>query len=177
MTRTRPEIIVEGSEDGVEWKAYEFAYKAGDPARRPPWVAPHQPRLDWQMWFAALGQYDEEPWFEAFCQRLLTASPDVLGLLRTTRSAAGRRDSCARLLSQHCSDRATRRAQGVWWTRERPATTRPSWSTQGTALTPSRALETTCITRNSRNPQSKFGPASSAVSALIVVRYRMKPCA
>src|SRR5439155_11402649 len=54
MTTTRPEIVIEGSDDGQTWLEYEFPYKVGDVRRRPPWVAPHQPRLDWQMWFAAL---------------------------------------------------------------------------------------------------------------------------
>ena len=55
MTTSRTEIVVEGSNDGAVWQPYEFKYKPGDLARRPAWVAPHQPRLDWQMWFAALG--------------------------------------------------------------------------------------------------------------------------
>src|SRR5262249_7058642 len=54
MTTSRPEIIVEGSADGRTWQAYEFRHKPGDLRRRPDFVAPHQPRLDWQMWFAAL---------------------------------------------------------------------------------------------------------------------------
>ncbi len=54
MTTERNEIIIEGSDDGVEWREYEFRYKPGDVSRRPPWNIPHQPRLDWQMWFAAL---------------------------------------------------------------------------------------------------------------------------
>ena len=57
MTTTRPEIVVEGINDGETWLAYEFKYKPGDLTRPPAWVAPHQPRLDWQMWFAALGSY------------------------------------------------------------------------------------------------------------------------
>ena len=57
MTTRRPEIIVEGSNDGRTWLVYEFKWKPGDPSRRPGLVAPHQPRLDWQMWFAALGDY------------------------------------------------------------------------------------------------------------------------
>src|SRR6185369_14085981 len=61
MTTSRPEIVVEGSEDGVSWLAYEFRWKPGDPMRRPRFVAPHQPRLDWQMWFAALGTFEENP--------------------------------------------------------------------------------------------------------------------
>ena len=54
MTLTRPEFVLEGSSDGVNWHEYEFPYKAGDIYRRPALVAPFQPRLDWQMWFAAL---------------------------------------------------------------------------------------------------------------------------
>src|SRR5207342_2405185 len=81
MTTTRDEIVVEGSDDGITWLEYEFAYKAGDVRRRPPWVAPHQPRLDWQMWFAALSRFDDEPWFQSFCARLLEGDGDVLKLL------------------------------------------------------------------------------------------------
>ncbi|MEQ1861806.1 MAG: lipase maturation factor family protein [Chthoniobacteraceae bacterium] len=81
MTTERPEIIVEGSRDGVNWDAYEFRYKAGDVYRRPPFVAPHQPRLDWQMWFAALADVRQTPWFVNFLTRLLQGSPDVLALL------------------------------------------------------------------------------------------------
>src|SRR5262249_51219968 len=81
MTTTRPEIIVEGSQDGSTWKAYEFVDKPGELSRRPPWVAPFQPRLDWQMWFAALGRFDDEQWFQRFCARLLEGSPPVTKLL------------------------------------------------------------------------------------------------
>ena len=81
MTTTRPEIVVEGSSDGVNWRAYEFRHKPGSVTRRPSWVAPFQPRLDWQMWFAALGRYEEELWFQRFCRRLLDGSPSVARLL------------------------------------------------------------------------------------------------
>ena len=54
MTNSRPEIIIEGSNDGENWLPYEFKWKPGDVNRRPGLVAPFQPRLDWQMWFAAL---------------------------------------------------------------------------------------------------------------------------
>ncbi len=81
MTTTRTEIIVEGSNDGVNWLAYEFKWKPGDLKRRPGFVAPHQPRLDWQMWFAALSTYRQQPWFVNFMTRLLKGSPSVLRLL------------------------------------------------------------------------------------------------
>jgi uncharacterized membrane protein YphA (DoxX/SURF4 family) len=45
MTKTRPEIVIEGSADGIDWSPYEFRWKPGDLQRAPRWVAPHQPRL------------------------------------------------------------------------------------------------------------------------------------
>ena len=81
MTTTRPEIIVEGSNDSEHWSAYEFRYKPGDLNRAPRWVQPLQPRVDWQMWFAALGNYQQNLWFVGFVVRLLEGSPEVLRLL------------------------------------------------------------------------------------------------
>ena len=81
MTTTRNEIIVEGSDDGVQWREYEFRYKPGDVNRRPPWNIPHQPRLDWQMWFAALDDPQRLPWFSRFLERLLENEPSVTALL------------------------------------------------------------------------------------------------
>jgi hypothetical protein len=81
MTRERPEIILEGSRDGTTWVAYDFKYKVGALSAPPHWNAPHQPRLDWQMWFLALGSREENPWFDGLCIRLLQGSPDVLSLL------------------------------------------------------------------------------------------------
>ncbi len=81
MTRERREIIIQGSEDGLVWKTYSFRFKPGDPRRSPPWVAPYMPRLDWQMWFAALSEAGQNPWLFNLMQRLLEGSPAVLGLL------------------------------------------------------------------------------------------------
>jgi hypothetical protein len=120
MTTTRPEIIVEGSNDGTTWLPYEFKYKPGDLRRRPPWVAPYQPRLDWQMWFAALGQYDQEPWFRSFCGRLLQGSRPVLALLaRDPFQGSPPRFIRSELFRYRFSDEATRQRDHVWWTRER----------------------------------------------------------
>jgi hypothetical protein len=117
MTTARPEIRVEGSDDGVTWKAYRFKYKPGDVTARPRFVAPYQPRLDWQMWFAALGTAPTTPWFMNFCERLLQGSPDVLALL------AGNpfpdhppRYIRAELEDYRFTDLATHRATGAWWT-------------------------------------------------------------
>ena len=81
MTKDRGEIILEGSSDGIDWLPYEFKWKPGDLKRAPGWCAPHQPRLDWQMWFAALGTPRENPWLVALIYRLLQGSHEVNGLL------------------------------------------------------------------------------------------------
>lgn len=82
MTTQRHEIEVEGSDDGHSWRRYRFRDKPDDPRRAPQFVAPHMPRLDWQMWFAALGSCGQNPWFLQFQQRLLEGSAPVLSLLR-----------------------------------------------------------------------------------------------
>ena len=68
----RPEVILEGS-DSVHgpWHEYNFLYKPGNTSVAPKFMLPHQPRLDWQMWFAALGQYQHNPWLLSLTFRLL----------------------------------------------------------------------------------------------------------
>ncbi len=120
MTTTRPEIIVEGSADGATWLPYEFKWKPGDLKRRPAIVAPHQPRLDWQMWFAALGDYRQNPWFVKFLVRLLQGSPEVVALLeRNPFPDRPPRLVRAVLYEYRFTDRASRAKTGAWWRRER----------------------------------------------------------
>ncbi|KAK7870100.1 hypothetical protein R5R35_011080 [Gryllus longicercus] len=83
----RPEVILEGS-NHIEgpWKEYNFLYKPGNVNSTPPFVAPHQPRLDWQMWFAALGTYHQNPWLMGLTYRLLNGQPEVLQLLDSSKN-------------------------------------------------------------------------------------------
>ncbi len=81
MTKTRPEIILEGSADGRAWKEYAFKWKAGPIGSPPLFVAPYQPRLDWQMWFAALGDLRQNPWFSNLMIRILQGEPAALNLM------------------------------------------------------------------------------------------------
>ena len=119
MTTDRREIIVEGSNDGVNWLPYEFKYKPGNVDRRPAFVAPHQPRLDWQMWFAALGYYQQNPWFVNFCERLLQGSPEVLALLdQNPFPTHPPRYIRAEFYDYRFTNGAERRATGAWWKRE-----------------------------------------------------------
>ena len=118
MTGTRPEVVVEGSRDGVRWERYGFRYKVQDPGRRPAWVAPHMPRLDWQMWFAAL--QSPRGWFLDFARRLLEGAPEVLSLLeRNPFPGTPPRYVRATLYLYRMTRRDARAASGDWWTRER----------------------------------------------------------
>lgn len=80
MTTLRYEIQIEGSIDKQKWLPYEFRYKPGDPGRHLSWNIPHQPRLDWQMWFAALSSPDSNVWFRNLLLRLLQNNNNVTGL-------------------------------------------------------------------------------------------------
>jgi hypothetical protein len=121
MTTERPEIIVEGSADGENWLPYEFPYKPGALYRTPLFVAPHQPRLDWQMWFAALGTVEGNPWFLRFVQRLLIGSPDVVALLEENPFPGGPPLTVrATVYDYRFTNPETRAATGNWWRRENP---------------------------------------------------------
>ena len=117
MTTTRNEIIVEGSDDGVQWREYEFRYKPGDVTRRPPWNIPHQPRLDWQMWFAALDDAQRLPWFSRFLERLLGKRTVGDGAAwREIHFRTSRRPMCAPSSTTTPLPETTQ-AAGQWWDR------------------------------------------------------------
>jgi predicted DCC family thiol-disulfide oxidoreductase YuxK len=117
MTTERNEIVIEGSNDGADWREYGFRYKPGDLSRTPPWNIPHQPRLDWQMWFAALGPPEASPWFTHLLERLLQNQPDVLALLATNPFP----DAAPRYVRAQFYDytyaSAEEKAKGTWWKR------------------------------------------------------------
>ena len=118
MTTSRPEIIVQGSNDGDTWLDYEFKYKPGDLKKPPRWVEPFQPRLDWQMWFAALSNFRSTPWFSNFMLRLLEGSPDVLELLAKNPFPRSPPKYIRALVFDYSfTDFATRKATGDWWER------------------------------------------------------------
>jgi predicted DCC family thiol-disulfide oxidoreductase YuxK len=118
MTTERNEIVIEGSYDGIEWREYDFRYKPGDLFRRPPWNIPHQPRLDWQMWFAALEDPRGLRWFWRFLQKLLENEPAVTALLE--RNPFAGQPPPAYLRAQFYNYRyadPAEKARGRWWNR------------------------------------------------------------
>ncbi|OGJ56540.1 hypothetical protein A2635_02790 [Candidatus Peribacteria bacterium RIFCSPHIGHO2_01_FULL_51_9] len=118
MTKTRPEIIIEGSSDGEHWKSYEFRWKPGDPTRRPAFIEPHQPRLDWQMWFAALGNFRTTPWFHSLLFGLLKGSDEIHGLLKENPFPSNPPKFIRAVLYEYTfTDMKERKATGAWWKR------------------------------------------------------------
>jgi hypothetical protein len=118
MTTARPEIVIEGSTDGETWREYVFRYKPGPLSRPALWNIPHQPRLDWQMWFAALGSVRDNPWVASLMLRLLEGSPSVLALFDSNPFADGPPKYIrAQLYDYRFADRRTHAATGQWWVR------------------------------------------------------------
>ncbi|XP_034244722.1 lipase maturation factor 2-like [Thrips palmi] len=118
----RPEVIIEGS-NSLEgpWKEYEFLYKPGNVNSTLPFVAPYQPRLDWQMWFAALGTYHQNPWLMSLTYRILSGQPEVLQLLDASRNpfpSKPPRYLKASLYHYRYTDWKQRWGSS-WWTREK----------------------------------------------------------
>jgi predicted DCC family thiol-disulfide oxidoreductase YuxK len=119
MTTHRPELIIEGSDDLIEWKPYTFRWKPCDMRVRPAFTTPYMPRLDWQMCFAALGEPRDSPWLFALLDHLLDGSPEVLRLL------AGNpfpdhppRYVRAVLYEYRFTSAPERAASGAWWDRQ-----------------------------------------------------------
>jgi predicted DCC family thiol-disulfide oxidoreductase YuxK len=119
MTKDRGEIVIEGSTDGIDWKPYEFKWKPGDVKRAPGWCAPHQPRLDWQMWFAALESPEQNPWLVGLIVRLLEGSRDVSGLLaRNPFPDKPPQYIRAMFYRYRFTNSEEHRQTGAWWTRQ-----------------------------------------------------------
>ena len=130
MTKERPEIIIEGSADGLDWKPYEFKWKPGALDLMPAFVEPHQPRLDWQMWFAALGgDARRNRWFLGLALRLLNNEPAVVQLLQKNPfPEKPPRYLRANIYRYRFSTTAEHHQTGDWWRRENRQTYLPEVS-------------------------------------------------
>jgi hypothetical protein len=118
MTTERNEIIVEGSYDGVEWREYEFRYKPGNVTQEPRWNIPHQPRLDWQMWFAALQDPRRLLWFSRFIQRLRQNEPAVTALMEKNPFSDKPPVYVRALLYDYNYADSNEKSAGAWWKRK-----------------------------------------------------------
>lgn len=129
MTTERPEIVIEGSMDGETWRAYELPAKPGRLDRPPPFVAPHQPRVDWQLWFAALGSRQHNPWLYRTMVKIMEGSPQVLDLFEHD-PFEGEPPTLirARLYRYRFTSFEERKRTGHWWKREEAGMYFPAFS-------------------------------------------------
>jgi hypothetical protein len=119
MTRQRYEIEFQGTRDGTAWIAYPFRYKPQDPRRAPGIFAPYQPRFDWNLWFASLGNVSNNPWVMSVEQRLVENDPDVLRLFAANPFASQPPQAVRAVLWRYWfTTRAERARTGHWWNRE-----------------------------------------------------------
>jgi hypothetical protein len=118
VTTKRREIVIDGSYDGVEWHEYEFRYKPGDVTRAPLWNIPHQPRLDWQMWFAALDNPRRLRWFWRFLERLLENEPTATALLASNPFADKPPTYVRAQFYDYTFAGSEEKAAGQWWDRQ-----------------------------------------------------------
>lgn len=126
MTTNRPEVVLEGTVDGVEWRPYVFRWKPGPLDRAPTFTAPKMPRLDWQLWFDALylermlatGMRSGRVVTPALLAKLREGSPAVLALLADD-PFDGEKPRAVRwrLWDYEFTDAAERQASGDWWRR------------------------------------------------------------
>jgi lipase maturation factor 1 len=119
MTWKRYEIEFQGSEDGVNWRTYPFRNKPQNLAEAPRIYAPYQPRFDWNMWFASLGEWRDNPWVLRTEQLLLTNDKVVVLLFASNPFPKSPPKQIRTVLWQYWfTDMATKRSTGMWWRRQ-----------------------------------------------------------
>lgn len=119
MTWRRYEIEFQGSDDGKNWTPYPYRFKPQDPAKAPGIYAPYQPRFDWNMWFASLGEWRDYPWVLRAEEQMLTNDHDVLSLFAANPFPNQPPKQIRTVLWRYWfTDLATKRSTGMWWHRE-----------------------------------------------------------
>jgi hypothetical protein len=114
ITRERIEPQFEVEVAG-RWLPLHLWYKAGEPTRAPALVAPHQPRVDFQLWFYGLSySRGTPPWVAALVERLCHDQAAVQPLFAT---ALPTQPTAVRITFSRYrfSDRQTRTDTGAWW--------------------------------------------------------------
>jgi hypothetical protein len=119
MTRGRYEIEFQGSDDGQTWLIYPFRFKPQDPSKPPGIYAPYQPRFDWNLWFASLSSWRQEPIVLRTEQNLLRGDGDVLLLFAGNPFPHAPPRQVRVVVWQYWfTTPAEKLSQGLWWRRE-----------------------------------------------------------
>jgi hypothetical protein len=119
MTRGRYEIEFQGSDDGQTWFVFPFRFKPQDPSKAPGIYAPYQPRFDWNLWFASLSSWRQEPIVVRTEQSLLRGDTDVLLLFAGNPFPHAPPHQVRAVIWQYWfTTPAEKRSQGTWWRRQ-----------------------------------------------------------
>ncbi len=119
MTRGRYEIEFQGSNDGQTWIVYRFRHKPQELDKAPRIYAPYQPRLDWNLWFASLGEWRDNPMVLRTERHLLSNDSDVLSLFAENPFPQRPPRLVRAVLWQYWfTTMAEKREHGLWWRRE-----------------------------------------------------------
>jgi hypothetical protein len=118
ITRARIEVELQTTDDGSSWDTHDLRHKPGDPARRPDWVAPHQPRVDFQLWFYGLSYRAGTPEYVATLLERMCRDPSAVQSL--FRAPLPPHPKAARIIywQYHFTTAAEHRTTGAWWKRE-----------------------------------------------------------
>ncbi|XP_043093672.1 lipase maturation factor 2b [Puntigrus tetrazona] len=166
----RPEIVLEGSYDGLTWTEMNSMYKPGNVNAVPPIVGPHQPRLEWLMWQAAQGGDDTSPWFTGLLQRLLQGKPEVVRLLQVDEAQYPFSQKPpvfikAKLYNYHFTDPAKDKTHlQSWWRRQYKKEFFPIVNLDDPAL--KKLLDEAGLKEKSPGQASSDTPVSQAVSLI-----------
>jgi hypothetical protein len=120
--KERDNVVFEGTADAVpndeaNWTAYPYRGLPVALNERPPQVAPYQLRLDWQMWFAAMGGPNDYPWTVNLVWKLLHNDPGAVGLFRSNPFPAKPPHYIRAVWYRYAFVRPNPR--GLWWKREK----------------------------------------------------------
>ncbi len=120
--RERLNVVFQGTDSdstfgAVEWKDYLYQALPVDVHEMPVQVAPYQPHLDWQMWFAAMGSYNQYPWTLHLVWKLLHNDPMALSFFRSN-PFPDHPPRYIRAVLYKYTFAPPGNADGVWWTRE-----------------------------------------------------------
>ena len=119
MTRGRYEIEFQGSNDGQAWIPYLFRYKPQALDKAPGIYAPYQPRFEWNLWFASLGDWQQNDLVPLTEERLLENDNDVLALFQSNPFGHSPPRYIRAVLWQYWfTSMEEKRRTGNWWKRE-----------------------------------------------------------
>jgi hypothetical protein len=118
----RLNVVFEGTMDDttagkVNWKPYIYKDLPVLLDKRPPQIAPYQPHLDWQIWFASMSTPDQYPWTINLVWKLLHNDPDALSLFADN-PFPGKPPRFIRAVLYRYKFANPGNPQGLFWTRE-----------------------------------------------------------